>query len=135
MRLHVAGHSSTSHMEDGKHCRITPPNTSYQRDTWQQGASSCSGTVYVLLSCNFHNSVVLGLCAFTAQTDMGCTLPVVRPEGNSSVCRGRQEGKILGVPPALNHFVLVLPYHHNRKLLGKIPLQVCHFYFHVVRAC
>lgn len=63
----------------------------------------------------------LGSLCFSCIVAFVCTLTIVGPKCYSSVCRRWQEGKILCVPPALNNFVLVLPYHHQRKLLCQVP--------------
>lgn len=63
----------------------------------------------------------LGSLCFSCIVAFVCTLTIVGPKGYSSVCRRRQEGKILRVPSALNNFVLVLPYNHQRKLLCQVP--------------
>lgn len=60
------------------------------------------------------------LC-FSCIGHLVCTLAIVGPKHYSSVCRRGQEGKILCVPPTLNNFVLVLSYHHERKLLREVP--------------
>lgn len=61
------------------------------------------------------------VCALAAWVAFVCALAIVSPKGHSSVCRRRQEGKILRVPSALNHFVFVLSHHHQRKLLREVP--------------
>lgn len=57
---------------------------------------------------------------FHGQTGTGHALSTVSPEGDSSVCGGRQEGQVLGVPSALNHLILVLPHHHDGKLFSEV---------------
>lgn len=124
-RRHTAGHSSTSARGRPKALQNNTPNSSYQRGTRSKGpphAKPLSWSVYVLQIWNCHNSVVLSPRAFIASTDTGCTLSTVSPEGYSSVCRGRQEGQILGVPSALNHFILVLPHYHDGKLFSEVSL-------------
>lgn len=123
-RLHIAGHSSTSSHGRRKDCRITPPNSSYQRGTWYKRPPRATTLLVSLCSSHWELSQLSSLrspclhCIDAAR----CTLPIVSPEGYSSVRRGRQEGKILGVPSALNHFILVLSHHHDGKLFSEVSL-------------
>lgn len=104
--------------------------------TQYQGASLCyslSGQVCSPACSPPHKSVVSSLCSDCTALH-GRPLAAVSPEGDSPVCGRRQEGKVPGVPSALDHLVLVLPHHHERELLGEVPLQVCHLDLHIVRA-
>ena len=128
----TTGHSSVS-----SHGRLkalqknilkTPRPPRNQKNLWQVPLllARHSSAQLLLSPCLITITLFLQFCSlrslcFSCIGCLFCTLAVVGPKGDSSVCRRWQEGKILCVPPALNNFVLVLSYHHKRQLLREVP--------------
>lgn len=109
-----------------KNIQKTPRPPRNQKNLWQAPLLSVRHSLAQLLlsQCLIIITWFLQFCSLRSLcfSCIGClcTLTIVGPKGYSSVCRGWQEGKILRMPPALNNFVLVLSYHHQRKLLREV---------------